>query len=132
MYHTDSALRRIYVFDVDETGTISNKRVFVEFGGADGYPDGMTVDTEDHLWVAHWAGSRVSRLRPDGSLERAIALPVSQVTSCVFAGAKLDRMFVTSAAVGLDEAQLAAEPLAGSLFEVDPRCAGLPARQFAG
>jgi len=132
VYHTDSALRRIYVFDADASGTISNKRVFLEFGNADGYPDGMTVDAQDHLWVAHWGGSRVSRFRPDGSFERAIALPASQVTSCVFAGTRLDRMFVTSAAVGLDKVQLAAEPLAGSLFEVDPGCTGLPARQFGG
>jgi sugar lactone lactonase YvrE len=132
MYHTDSALRRIYVFDADAEGTISNKRVFVEFGSADGYPDGMTVDADDHLWVAHWGGSRVSRFRPDGSFERAIALPASQITSCVFAGAKLDRLFVTSAAIGLSDVQLAAEPLAGSLFEVDPGCTGLPARQFSG
>jgi D-xylonolactonase len=107
MYHTDSALRRIYVFDSGAEGTISNKRVFVEFGGADGSPDGMTVDAQDHLWVAHWGG-------------------------CVFAGAKLDRLFVTSAAIGMNEAQLAAEPLAGSLFEVDPGCTGLPAHQFGG
>ena len=132
VYHTDSALRRIYVFDADAGGAISNERVFVEFGNADGYPDGMTVDAQDHLWVAHWGGARVSRFRPDGSFDRAIALPASQVTSCVFAGTKLDRMFVTSASVGLDQAQLAAEPLAGSLFEVDPGCTGLPARQFSG
>ncbi len=97
-----------------------------------GNPDGMTIDAQDHLWVAHWGGSRVSRFRPDGSFDRAIKLPASQITSCVFAGDKLDRLFVTSAAIGLSQEQRAAEPLAGSLFEVDPGCTGLPTRQFAG
>lgn len=132
MFHTDSALRRIYVFDVSAGGAISNKRLFLQIEAGQGSPDGMTTDAQDHLWVAHWGGSRVSRFRPDGSFDRAIALPASQVTSCVFAGEKLDRLFVTSAAIGLSEAQLAAEPLAGSLFEVDPGCTGLPTRQFGG
>ena len=132
MYHTDSALRRIYVFDASDDGAISNKRLFLQFEAGHGYPDGMTIDAENHLWVAHWGGSRISRFHPDGSFDRAIALPASQVTSCAFAGAKLDRLFVTSAAIGLSEAQRAVEPLAGSLFEVDPGCTGLPARQFGG
>ena len=132
VYHTDSALRRIYVFDFGRNGEISNKRVFVQIEHGHGYPDGMTVDAQDHLWVAHWGGSRVSRFRPNGSFDRSIALPASQITSCVFAGAKLERMFVTSAAIGLSETQLVAEPLAGSLFEVDPGCVGLPTRQFGG
>ncbi|MEO8008782.1 MAG: SMP-30/gluconolactonase/LRE family protein [Betaproteobacteria bacterium] len=132
VFHTDSALRRIYVFDLNDDGAISNKRVFLRFEAGQGYPDGMTIDAQDHLWVAHWGGSRVSRFRPDGSFDRAIKLPASQITSCVFAGDKLDRLFVTSAAIGLSKEQRAAEPLAGSLFEVDPGCSGLPTRQFAG
>ena len=132
MYHTDSALRRVYVFDSSSNGEISNKRVFLQIEPGQGYPDGMTVDAQNHLWVAHWGGSRISRFRPDGTFDRAIALPASQITSCVFAGPKLDRLFVTSAAIGLSETQLAAEPLAGSLFEVDPGCTGLPTQQFGG
>jgi xylono-1,5-lactonase len=131
MYHTDSPLQRIYVFDVKD-GVISNKRVFLQLKAGQGYPDGMTVDADGCVWVAHWGGSRVDRFRPDGSFDRSIAMPASQITSCVFAGPNLDRMFVTSAAIGLNEAQRAAEPLAGSLFEVDPGCKGLPSRTFAG
>ena len=132
VFHTDSALRRIYVFDLSDDGAISKKRVFLQFEAEQGYPDGMTVDAQEHLWVAHWGGSRVSRFQPDGSFDRAIKLPASQITSCVFAGDKLDRMFVTSAAIGLSKEQRASKPLAGSLFEVDPSCSGLPTRQFAG
>lgn len=131
MYHTDSALQRIYVFDVKD-GALSNKRVFLQLQAGQGSPDGMTVDAQDHLWVAHWGGARLSRFRPDATLDRAIALPASRITSCVFAGANLERLFVTSAAIGLNEAQRVAEPLAGSLFEVDPGCVGLPTRQFGG
>ena len=99
---------------------------------ADWPPRGRTAPSTTLPEVAHWGGSRVDRFRPDGSLDRSIAMPASQITSCVFAGPNLDRMFVTSAAIGLNEAQRAAEPLAGSLFEVDPGCKGLPSRTFAG
>ena len=46
MYHTDSAPRTIFAFDLSDTGDLSNKRVFIQFGEADGHPDGMTVDSD--------------------------------------------------------------------------------------
>jgi xylono-1,5-lactonase len=132
IYHTDSAKRRIYCFDVAADGSLSNKRAFAEFSEADGYPDGMTTDVEGCLWVAHWEGWGITRFRPNGSRDRFISLPVSQVTSCCFAGPKLDRLFVTSARIGLLPQQLDKEPLAGGLFEVTPGVAGLPTEPFAG
>lgn len=125
IYHTDSAARTVYAFDIGADGGLSGKRVHIRFTEADGYPDGMTCDAEGGLWIAHWDGARVSRFRPDGTLDRAIALPVSRVTSCVFAGPDLDRMFITTAAHGRDE-----ELLAGALFECDPGVRGLPFGQF--
>lgn len=132
LYHTDSADRVIYQYDIGADGSAGNKHVFVRIPEADGYPDGMTTDAEGCLWVGHWAGWRVSRFRPDGSLDRVIPMPVSRVTSCVFAGDALDRLFVTSARIGLSQADLAKEPLAGGLFEVNPGVAGLPVQTFAG
>ncbi|PGH58555.1 gluconolaconase [Azospirillum palustre] len=125
IYHTDSAARTVYAFDIGADGSLSGKRVHIRFTEADGYPDGMTCDAEGGLWVCHWDGGRVSRFRPDGTLDRAIALPVSRVTSCVFAGPDLDRLFITTAAHGRPD-----EPLAGALFECDPGVRGLPPGRF--
>jgi sugar lactone lactonase YvrE len=132
VYHTDSNLREIYRFDVRPDGSLANKRVFARFSEKEGFPDGMTTDGEGCLWVAHWGGWRITRFRPDGSRDRAVPMPVSQVTSCTFGGDRLNRMFVTSARIGLTAAQLAKEPLAGGLFEIDPGVTGLPTPQFAG
>jgi sugar lactone lactonase YvrE len=52
------------------------------------------------------------------------------VTCCAFGGAKLDRLFVTSARTGLDAAGLAAEPHAGALFAFDVGVRGLPDTAF--
>ena len=127
LYHTDSARRTVYRFSRTEGGGLSAREVFIQFGDGDGYPDGMTVDTDGHIWIAHWGGSRISRFTPDGKLDRAIALPAQQVTNICFAGAGLDRMFVSSAAVGLPDSDYD-----GGLFEVDAGVKGMTTPLYAG
>lgn len=117
--HTDSARRTIYRFDLDITvGTLSDKRVWKVFTEAEGYPDGMCFDAEGCLWVAHWGASCISRFALDGTLLARVDLPTSHITNVCFGGEGLDRLFVSSARVGLTEEQLANEPYAGCLFEV--------------
>jgi sugar lactone lactonase YvrE len=127
LYHTDSLNRTVFAFDLTEAGTLANKRVFLRFDDSWGYPDGMCTDSDGGIWIAHWGGGRVSRFSPDGRLDRSIALPASQITSCAFGGSGLDRMFVTSAAVGVED-----EPLAGALFEVESGARGMAPRLFGG
>ena len=126
LYHTDTARRTIYRFEMLDDGAVGPRCVHIRFELDWGWPDGMTLDADGGLWVAHWGSGRVSRFAPDGTLERSIELPASQITSCTFAGEYLDRMFVTSAADGVDELH------AGKLFEVDPGCRGLPTQKFGG
>lgn len=127
VYHTDSLGRTVFAFDLTDQGSLINKRPFLRFETSWGYPDGMCTDADGGIWIAHWGGGRVSRFSPDGRLDRSIALPASQVTSCAFGGARFDRMFVTSAAVGVES-----EPLAGALFEVESGTRGFAPTLFAG
>jgi xylono-1,5-lactonase len=128
MYHNDTPRGVVYRFAVAPDGTLHDKTEFLKFPQEWGYPDGMTVDSAGCLWIAHWGGARVSRFDPDGDLERLVRLPTSQITNCVFAGPDLDRLFVTSAAVGRGT-----QPLAGALFEIDAGGAkGLAPYYFAG
>jgi sugar lactone lactonase YvrE len=126
LYHTDTVPGRVYRFALSEDG-VRDRELFIQFEPDWGRPDGMTVDAEGGLWIAHWGGSRVSRFSPEGVLDRSIALPASQITNVCFAGEKLDRMFVTSAAEGAE-----AEPHAGALFDIDPGVLGLPPHLFGG
>ncbi len=127
LYHTESLSRVIYRFDMNEEGELANKRPWVQLAETDGFPDGMTTDAEGFVWVAIWGKGCVRRFDPQGKMEREVFLPVSRVTSCVFAGDNLDRLFVTSASIGAEK-----EPMAGALFEVDPGVRGLPSFTFAG
>ena len=132
MYHNDSALQVTYAFDLDEDGNVGERREFARFTEADGYPDGMTVDSEGCLWIAFWDGWCVRRLSPEGERLAELRVPTARPTSCAFGGPNLDRLYVTSASIGLDDEALAAQPCAGGLFLLNPGVPGLPTVKFAG
>jgi sugar lactone lactonase YvrE len=102
---------------------------YVRFEPDWGLPDGVITDAEDHVWCCHWGGGRVTRFRPDGSIERVIAMPVSQVTKCAFGGPDLRTLYITTAHCGL---VASAEPLAGHLFAIDAGVQGVPANVVQG
>lgn len=126
LYHSDTALRTIYRFAKTDSG-LGTREVFIRFSDEDGYPDGMTTDAEGFLWVAHWDGGRISRFRPNGILDRAIALPARRITNIAFAGSDLDRMFVSSASIGLPESGYD-----GALFEIASGVKGNAPGLFGG
>ena len=62
MYYTDSTARKIYTFDFNHlTSAISNRRTLVETPDDGTLPDGMTVDSDDHIWSAQWDGYALYR-----------------------------------------------------------------------
>ncbi len=132
MYYIDTPTKQIVRFAYHlRTGEIKDCQVAVEFPEDAGVPDGMTVDSEGMIWVAHWGGSCVTRWDPVSGVQlERIDLPVSQVTSCCFGGERLDELYITSARAGLTEKQLAEQPLAGGLFRVQPGVAGKSANRF--
>jgi sugar lactone lactonase YvrE len=134
MYHTQSFRYAIDAYDFDaETGAIVNRRPFVTLppdGG--GFPDGLTVDERGFVWSAQPVYGRIVRYDPDGGIDRIISLPVSRGTSCTFGGPDHRTLFITSATETLTEAQIAEEPLAGSVFACTPGVGGIPASFFAG
>ena len=132
MYVTDSALQTIYLFDVSDDGEASGKRIFAQFGDGDGYPDGMTVDSNGNLWVAFWDGWCLRKISPGGVILEKIEMPVQRPTSCVFAGPNLDRLYVTSARRGIDANALEMQPCAGGLFLVETGARGIADVPFAG
>jgi D-xylonolactonase len=124
LYYTDSTRRVIYLFDYDRaTGDLTDQRVFLDTGGEEGVPDGMTVDAEGHLWSARWDGGCVIRYTPDGREERRIPLPARKVSSVTFGGRDWSRLFLTTAG-GDDREHEGAG--AGALFCLDPGVRGVP------
>ncbi len=132
LYHTDSARQTIFAFDLADDGTATSRRVHLQFGPGDGYPDGMTVDAEDCLWVAFWDGWRVARFAPTGERIAELPVPVQRPTSCTFGGRDLDCLFITSASRDLSAQDLADQPFAGGLFMTRPGVRGFADVPFKG
>jgi len=125
LYYTDTNMHRIYLFDYDqETGTLTNQRIFIEIQTDEGDPDGMTVDAEGYVWTALWGSRAVVRYTPQGLEERRVQFPARKVSSVTFGGDDYTDMYVTSAIAGprgVDDSEAA-----GALFRVSLSIRGLP------
>lgn len=129
MYYIDTAEQCILAYDFEQaTGELSNRRIAINVPDELGAPDGMTIDSEGMLWIAHWGGHAVIQWNPNtGEQLRVIDVPALHVTSCAFGGADLNTLFISTAKEGLSEKQLQAYPLSGSLFQIALDVQGLPA-----
>jgi D-xylonolactonase len=132
MYHNDSARQVTFRFGLNADGESVERTVFLQFGKGEGFPDGMTVDCEGCLWIAFWDGWCVRRYSPAGDWLETIRMPVARPTSCAFGGRDLDRLYISSASIGLDEQAIEMQPNAGGLFMVTPGVQGIKDVPFAG
>lgn len=131
LYFTDTRRFRTWRFDFDlDAGAISKRRLFADYSAGGERPDGACVDTDGGLWTAFFAGRRVVRYRPDGTIDIVVPMPVSNPTCVCFGGADLRTLYITTASKFLSAEQLAAEPLAGSVFAVHALAQGLPEHRF--
>lgn len=117
MYYADSGRRCIEEFAYDRlTGAIYLLRA-IQVPSTYGVPDGMTIDADGRLWVAHWGGFGVYVWNPaTGKLDDKIEVPVPNVASCTFGGTNNNQLFITTALAGLSASEREAYPLSGSLF----------------
>ena len=131
-YYIDTPTRQVKAFDYDlPTGQIANPRVAITVPESLGWPDGMTTDTDGHLWIAMWGGAQVTRWNPQyGKLLEQIPLPAKNVTSCAFGGDNLNDLYITSARVGLGKADLTAYRHSGGLMRVQTKVRGMPTFEF--
>jgi len=132
MYYIDTPTRQVMGYDYDnETGAISHPKVAVEIPEGAGYPDGMTIDEEDNLWVALWGGSAVVCFNPEnGELVRKIEVPAKNVTSCAFGGNDLGTLYITTARESTSDEDLQKFPHAGGVFKIRPGVKGVKAFFF--
>ena len=72
------------------------------------------------------------RYAPDGTTNRVVELPIQKPTSCMFGGADLRTLYLTSAVWDLTPEQQRQQPNAGGLFALDVGVAGIPEPRFAG
>lgn len=114
LYICDSPQGKIYQYEFDlESGHVGACRIFAQVAVSEGYPDGLTVDSEGYVWSCHWDGWRITRYKPSGEIDSVLSMPVPRPTSCCFGGPDLKTLYVTSASLGLSHAVLEDAPLSG-------------------
>jgi len=134
MYYIDTVPHRVWAFDYDrQTGAISNERIAIQVPDDLGSPDGMTIDTGDKLWIAHYDGYAVRRWDPQtGDVLDEIAIPTPQVTCPTFGGPDYRTLFITTGAQGMSPEDREADPMAGALFRAELPVGGRAPYRFAG
>jgi L-arabinonolactonase len=109
----------VYAYDYDGTvGRATNRTVFADISGLGGVPDGACADREGGVWSCVLRAGKVARYTAAGladTVDATVELP-SDVT---FGGPDLDRMFIVSIAVSLDDYSPIAEGDAGRLMVID-------------
>ncbi len=126
-YYIDTPRKCVLAFDFDNaTGNISNQRTLWDTSADPSSPDGMTIDSEDRLWVAFCHGAKVVCFDPaTKKIEAQIDFPCVETTACAFGGPDLGDLYITTGIKsGLEE------PLAGRLFVCRPGAKGVPATAF--
>lgn len=123
LYHNESLLG-VFVYDVQDDGTLANKTLFNE--RSDG--DGLAVDAEGGVWIAHFDGYELARYLPDGTLDRSIPMPHKVVSSVCFGGHDWRDLYVTTAGDHGIEALFTGElpPREATLFHARSDIPGMP------
>lgn len=112
-YYIDTPRREVLAFDYED-GQLRNPRTAVSTAAIEASPDGMTIDSDDHLWVAFCHGACVACYDPvSGNELRRVELPCLETTACAFGGPALCDLYVTT---GIHKSVV--EEHAGRLFVV--------------
>ena len=129
-YHTDSSKKKIYKIKINKNNKIVSKKIFKTFSDKEGVPDGMTLDKNKNLWVAHYHGACISVFNNKAKLIHRIQFPAKNITNCTFGGKKNNEIFVTSATKGMNSAELRKYRYSGSLFSVKTNSKGILQKKF--
>jgi sugar lactone lactonase YvrE len=116
-YYIDSPTRNVYVYDFNlKAGTIKNRRICITIPDELGVCDGMDIDIDGNLWIAHWTGWCVGKWDPHtGASLAKVEVPVSRIASCAFGGKNFDELYIVTASINADTDERG-QPEAGYVF----------------
>lgn len=87
LFVAESYQNRILVFDVLKPGDITDQRVWINLPRhasmeiSSNLPDGIKVDINNCLWVAHYGMGMIHQFSPEGELLQSIYLPFNLVSN---------------------------------------------------
>lgn len=124
LYVAESQQNRVWVYQVLSPGKVGTRQLFANLpvkdatsGQIDNQPDGMCLDRDGNLYVAHYGMKQVQVLNPSGKLVARYAGGNLTTSNVAFGGPDGNQLFVTGA--------LGGEDARGGLFRLDLNVAGL-------
>jgi sugar lactone lactonase YvrE len=93
LYVNESVQKKIWAFEINESGILNNQRLFYEF--ADFGMDGMKCDAKGNLYVTRYGKGSVVVLSPKGNLLREIFTKGKNSSNVAFGGPDGKTVFVT-------------------------------------
>jgi sugar lactone lactonase YvrE len=93
LYVNESVQKKVWAFDVDGKGNLSNKRLFAEF--PDHGFDGMKCDKKGNLYITRYGKGTVVVLSPEGKQIKEVVLLGKRCSNLVFGGKDGKTVYVT-------------------------------------
>ena len=126
LYVVDTLRGTIDAVDIDDDGTLGERRSYVRIDPSEGHPDGPTIDAEGCVWISLYAGWEARRYSPTGELIERVRFPVANITKIAFGGDDLRTVYATTARQLLSRENIAKQPEIGDLFEFTADVPGIP------
>lgn len=99
LYVAASTVNEIWSYKVQAPGEIGPKELFAKLpeGEDEGFcgPDGITIDDEGNLYVAHFGKGEIQVLNPNGELIHSLPGGQRNVSNVVIGGAERNQLFIT-------------------------------------
>lgn len=130
MFVVDTYNEALLAFDYDlAQGPVGAPKTVLSFRGAQGMPDGMSIDAQDNLYICHWSG-RISVW--DRQLRHIEDLPLPVEFACCtgFGGENFSDLYVATSKYCYNAQQLAKNPGAGGTFVAHTGIQGRPDHFF--
>ena len=126
LYVVDTLRGTIDAVDINDDGTLGERRSYVRIDPSEGHPDGPTIDAEGCVWISLYAGWEARRYSPTGELIERVRFPVANITKIAFGGDDLRTVYATTARQLLSRENIAKQPEIGDLFEFTAEVPGVP------
>jgi sugar lactone lactonase YvrE len=108
LYVNESVQLKIWVYEINKHGNISNKKLFYAF---DDYGlDGMRCDNEGNLYVCRYGAGKIVVINPNAELIREIKLIGLNPSNITFGGKDKKQCFITMADRGCIESFYSEHP----------------------
>ena len=84
LYVNESMQRKVWAYDLSSDGSVSNKRLLIEF--PDHIMDGMRCDVDGNLYITRYGKGTIAKVSPDGKVLLEVKLAGEKCSNIAFGG----------------------------------------------